>query len=98
MRGSTVMMDADSPASNLDAVVWGQGLHHRPFPIHMRRDPDGRDLDLMLRTDGLALHGLKAGVCSSNVTLQQARALAPLLRERHPGPEAVANWRHRAER
>ena len=61
--------------------------------FHMRRDPDGSDLDLMLGTDALKLEGVKQGNLQLYITLSQLDALLPLLRGETSWPQAVQRWR-----
>jgi hypothetical protein len=61
--------------------------------FHMRRDPDGSDLDLMLRADGLKTLGLSVGKLQIYTTLSRAEALVPLLRGEASWPQATARWR-----
>ena len=61
--------------------------------FHMRRDPDGSDLDLMLRADGLKTLGLSIGKLQVYTTLSRAEALIPLLSGNASWPQATARWR-----
>ncbi|HET7083944.1 MAG TPA: DUF2125 domain-containing protein [Rhizomicrobium sp.] len=62
--------------------------------FHMRRDPDGHDLDLMIRADGLQAYGIKVGGgLQLYTTLSQAAALAPLLKGEKSWPGAIQQWR-----
>jgi hypothetical protein len=62
--------------------------------FHMRRDPDGRDVDLMVRADGLRAYGVKiGGGLQLYTTLSQANALLPLLKGDNSWPEAIQRWR-----
>jgi hypothetical protein len=63
------------------------------FQIHLRRDPDARDLDLMLRADSLKGFGLEARLVQTYVALNRADLLAPLLAGTASWPEAVRSWR-----
>ena len=62
----------------------------------MRRDPDGKDMDLMVKLDDLQLGKaplkLKGGL-SFYATLTQAQAWAGLLRGETSWPQAAAAWR-----
>jgi hypothetical protein len=94
MRGSSIQDAKGLSRLDLDVVdVGDKDFAIGRFQFHMRRNRDGRDLDLMLRTDGLALLGLKAGSLQLYATLQQADALMPLMRGETSWPEAVAKWR-----
>ena len=61
--------------------------------FHMRRDPNGTDLDLMLRADSLKSQSLSADTLQLYTTLSRATALAPLLRGETSWPQASARWR-----
>jgi hypothetical protein len=63
------------------------------FQFHMRRDPDGRDLDLMLRADALRTRKAKPATLQVYAILSQARPLSPLLRGEISWPQASASWR-----
>jgi hypothetical protein len=92
MRGSTIQDGQGLRRLDLDIVdVGDKDFTIGRFQFHMRRGP--ADLDLMLRTDGLALLGLKTGSLQLYATLQQADALMPLMRGDASWPDAVAKWR-----
>ena len=94
MRGSTILDAKGLNRFDLDiANLGGNSFAIGRLQFHMRRDPDGRDLDLMFRTDGLQLAGLKAGGLELYATLNQLGALMPLLRGEASWPEAVKTWR-----
>jgi hypothetical protein len=57
--------------------------------FHMRRDPDGTDLDLMLRADNW---GMRKQV-QVYATLSHADTLAAILRGEKSWPETAAKWR-----
>jgi hypothetical protein len=61
--------------------------------FHMRRDPDGNSLDLMVSTDGLPVGTKKPDHRQLYVTLANAEPLLPLLRGELSWPEAVKHWR-----
>jgi len=63
------------------------------FQFHMRRDPDGQSLDLMLKADKLKTPGFSADNLQIYTTLSKAGAFAPLLRAEIPWPQAAARWR-----
>jgi hypothetical protein len=67
------------------------------FQFHMRRDPDGKDLDLMVKLDNLRLDKgpltLKTGDLSFYATLTQAHAWNSLLRGDMSWPKAADAWR-----
>ena len=94
MRGSSILDRRGLSRFDLDIV----GLGDSSFTIgrlqfHMRRDPDGSDLDLMFKTDGLQLAGLKVGDLQLYITLSQLNALMPLLRGEVSWPDAAQHWR-----
>ena len=63
------------------------------FQFHMRRDPDGSDLDLMLKADKLKTQSFSAENLQLYTTLSKAEAFAPLLRGDAAWPQAAARWR-----
>jgi hypothetical protein len=71
---------ADASAKNIAAAR---------FQFHMRRDPDGKDLDLMLEADGVR-GGNDVKVYA---TLSNAAAFLPLLRGDASWPDAARAWR-----
>jgi len=94
MRGSTILDAKGLSRFDLDITnLGGNSFTIGRLQFHLRRDPDGSDLDLMFRTDGLQLAGLKAGSLELYATLSQLRALMPLLRGEASWPEAVKSWR-----
>jgi hypothetical protein len=94
MRGSTILDAKGLNRFDLDIANLGGGSFIiGRLQFHMRRDPDGRDLDLMLRTDGLRLGGLTASNLELYATLSHLDALMPLLRGEASWPEAVQHWR-----
>jgi hypothetical protein len=94
MRGSSIQDSKGLNRFDLDiANLGGNSFAIARLQFHMRRDPDGRDLDLMLRTDGLKLGGLTAGNLELYATLSQLNALMPLLRGEASWPETARNWR-----
>lgn len=83
---------------DLDAVDLGsRAFTIGRFQFHMRRNPDGKDLDLMIRLDDLQLGkaplSLKMGGLSFYTTMTQARAWNGLLRGETSWPEAATAWR-----
>jgi hypothetical protein len=94
MRGSSILDAKGLSRFDLDIVDLGaKDVAIGRLQFHMRRDPDGSDLDLMLRTDGLQLEGMKAGNLQLYVTLSNVQALLPLLRGETSWPEAAQRWR-----
>jgi hypothetical protein len=76
--------------ADLDIV----GLGSKDFTIgrlqfHMRRDPDGADLDLMLRADKFGARNQ----LQVYATLSRAGSLTSLLKGQTSWPQADANWR-----
>jgi hypothetical protein len=63
------------------------------FQFHARRDPDGKDLDLMLRADRVKAMGVNQPLVEVYATLTKAAALAPLLAGEKAWPDAIAAWR-----
>lgn len=63
------------------------------FQIHVRRDPDGRDLDLMLKADAVKALGANRKQVQVYATLSKAALLMPLLEGQARWPDAAANWR-----
>jgi hypothetical protein len=89
-RASSIRNDKGLTRADLDII----GLGARDFTIgrlqfHMRRDPDGTDLDLMLRADDFG----KRKLVQVYATLTHANTLTSLLSGETSWPEADANWR-----
>ena len=59
------------------------------FQFHMRRDPDGQSLDLMLRIDNWD----KRKLVQVYATLSQGNAFDALLKGKQAWPEAAGAWR-----
>lgn len=94
MRGSSILDAKGLSRFDLDIVdLAARDVAIGRLQFHMRRDPDSSDLDLMLRTDGLQLEGVKLGNLQLYVTLSQLDALLPLLRGETSWPEAAQHWR-----
>jgi hypothetical protein len=93
MRGSTVVGTRGLVRVDIDIVdVAGTGFAARRLQFHMRRDPDGRDLDLMVKADDFSGSGAPAKLVQAYVTLSQADVLTPLLQGIAYWPEAVRAW------
>lgn len=60
--------------------------------FHMRRDPNGSDLDLMLRADSVTGFGPPQKLVQVYATLNKERALASLLNGTMSWPMAIARW------
>ena len=90
MRGSTIADARGLRRFDLDIVGLGaKDFTIGRFQFHMRRDPDGRDLDLMLRAD---VAGARKEV-QVYALLHPTGAFAALLRGEASWPEADAGWR-----
>jgi hypothetical protein len=61
--------------------------------LHMRRDPDGSDLDLMLRADTFKSGKVDRKLVQVYATLTKSSAFAPLLRGDAAWPQVSAKWR-----
>jgi len=61
--------------------------------LHMRRDPDGHDLDLMLRADGFKGGRIDKKLVQVYATLTKSAVFADLLRGEAGWPQASAKWR-----
>jgi hypothetical protein len=94
MRGSSVLDKKGLNRFDLDILdLGGNSFAIGRLQFHMRRDPDGSDLDLMLKADELALDRVKLGDLQLYVTLSKAEALLPLLRGEMSWPQAAQHWR-----
>lgn len=90
LRASSVMRDhglmrADLDIANLAATNTRIGR----FQLHMRRDPDGRDLDLMLDAD--VVGDIKK--VQVYAVLRQGEAFAGFLKGAQSWPDAAKAWR-----
>jgi len=90
MRASSILGAEGLRRFDLDII----GMGAKDFTIgrlqfHMRRDPDGSDLDLMLQADSV---GARKQV-QVYVLLNRAGSLVSLLEGDKSWPEAAANWR-----
>jgi hypothetical protein len=91
MRGSSVIAKGGLARFDLDIVdAAGTGFTAQRLQFHMRRDPDGKDLDLMVKGDALAGFGVPA--VQAYVTLSQGDVLKPLLQGVAYWPDAVRAW------
>lgn len=82
----------DKGLSRADLEIVGMGASNFTIgnlQFHMRRDPDGADLDLMVRAEAA---GARKEV-QVYATLSRARSLASLLKGQTSWPQACANWR-----
>ncbi|MDB5734776.1 MAG: hypothetical protein JWP16_2424 [Alphaproteobacteria bacterium] len=93
MRGSSVVGARGLSRVDIDIVdAAGTGFTAQRLQFHMRRDPDGRDLDLMVKADALTGFGAPIALVQAYVTLSQADTLAPLLQGTAYWPDAVRAW------
>jgi hypothetical protein len=89
LHASSVLSSSGLALFDLDMADAGnKDIAAARFQFHMRRDPDGKDLDLMLEADGVR-GGKDLKVYAS---LSNAAALLPLLRGETAWPEAASNW------
>jgi hypothetical protein len=94
MRGSSILGPQGLIRFDLDiAELGGPDFTLIRFQFHMRRDPDGNGLDLMVRTDGLPVGAKKPVHHQLYITLTKAEPLLPLLRGEVSWPQAVQRWR-----
>ena len=66
----------------------GTGFTATELQLHLRRDPDGKSVDVMIKGDGLTGHKQ----VQAYVTLTNAGELMPLLAGIAPWPDAVRAW------
>jgi hypothetical protein len=93
MRGSSILDARGLRRFDLDIVDIGSpAFIAGRFQFHMRRDPDGADLDLMVKADTIKAKGAKLGNLQVYAALSQAKALAALLAGEMSWPQAAANW------
>jgi hypothetical protein len=98
LRASSIHDSRGLGRFDLDIVDLGsRAFTIARFQFHMRRDPDGKDLDLMVKLDNLRLGkaplNLKTGGVSFYATLSQAQAWSGLLRGETSWPQAADAWR-----
>jgi hypothetical protein len=90
LRASSILNDKGLARADLDIIGMGaKDFTIARFQFHMRRDPDGTDLDLMLRADDFG----KRRLVQVYATLSHANTLTSLLRGESSWPQADANWR-----
>ena len=90
LRASSILDGKGLARADLDLVDLrrqNSSIGHLQF--HMRRDPDGADLDLMLRADAA---GARKEV-QVYATLSHVAALTPLLKGERSWPDGDADWR-----
>jgi hypothetical protein len=93
MRGSTVLGARGVSRIDIDIVdAVGTGFTARRLQFHMRRDPDGQDLDLMVKGDGLTGFGAPLKLVQAYVTLNQGDVLMPLLQGAAYWPDVARAW------
>jgi hypothetical protein len=94
MRGSSILDAQGLRRFDLDiAELGGADFTMTRFQFHMRRDPDGSDLDLMISSDGFQVRTMKASHLQLYATLRKAGPLMSLLRGEASWPEATQLWR-----
>lgn len=94
-HGSSILDGRGLARADLDAVdVGGKGFTARRLQFHMRRDPDGKDLDLMVAVQGLHMPSPPAIPADSKtyITLTRAAPLMPLLAGAAAWPDAARAW------
>ena len=92
-HGSSILDGRGLIRADQDMVdAGGKGFTARRLQFHMRRDPDGKDLDLMVKGDGVTDGGAPRMV-EAYATLSRASVLAPLLEGRSPWPDAARAWK-----
>jgi len=90
LRASSIRDDRGVARADLEII----GMSAKDFTVgrfefHMRRDPDGADLDLMLKAESAGTRKL----VQVYATLSHANTLTSLLEGEKSWPEADANWR-----
>lgn len=90
LHASSVEGDGGLRRFDLDVVDAGsKDFTIGRFQFHMRRDPDGKSLDLMLRADNWD----RRKQVQAYATLSNAGAFEPLLKGKISWPDAAAGWR-----
>ncbi|HEY1876762.1 MAG TPA: DUF2125 domain-containing protein [Rhizomicrobium sp.] len=90
LRASSILDGKGLSRADLDIIgMSGKDIAIGHFQFHMRRDPDGADLDLMLKADAVGAQNQ----VQVYATLSRASLLAPLLKGQASWPQACANWR-----
>jgi hypothetical protein len=90
LRASSIRDGKGLTRADLEIVdMAGKDFTIGRFQLHMRRDPDGADLDLMLKAESAGTRKL----VQVYATLSRANALTSLLRGETSLPDADANWR-----
>jgi hypothetical protein len=92
LRASTIADKRGLVRADIDALdAGGADFIARRLQFHMRRDPDGRDIDLMVKADAIKT-GAKPRDVQAYVTLSHSDKLAPLLEGRAFWPDAARGW------
>ena len=90
LRASSILDDQGLLRADLDIVGMGsKDFTVGHFQFHVRRDPDGADLDLMLKADAMGTRSL----VQVYATLSREKSLAPFLKGQASWPDADAHWR-----
>jgi hypothetical protein len=90
LRASSVTRANALVRADLDiANLAGKDIKIGRFQFHLRRDPDGRDLDLVLEADAVG----NAKQVQVYAVLDHAAAFGGLLKGAQSWPEAAAAWR-----
>ena len=90
LRASSVRDDRGLARADLEVIgLAGKDFAIGRFQLHMRRDPDGADLDLMLKAESVG----KRNLVQVYATLSRAGSLTSLLRGESSWPDTDANWR-----
>ena len=93
MRASSTTDARGLARADLDIVdADGQGFSARRLQFHMRRDPDGKDLDVMAKAEDFTGFGEKAPTAEAYFTLTDSAALMPLLKGEAFWPDVVRAW------
>lgn len=94
LRASTLVDARGLAWADLDIIgADGQAFTARRLQFHMRRDPDRKDLDVMVRADDWKGGGSAAPLAETYVTLSAAAPLMALLAGKASWPDAVQDWR-----
>ena len=94
LRASSITDGRGLARFDLDIVdAAGAGFTAARLQFHMRRDPDGQNLDLMLRADTLKTAGAALKQVQAYATLNDGAAFAGLLGGTQAWPDAAKAWR-----
>jgi hypothetical protein len=90
LHASSILDERGLSRADLEIIgMSGSDFTIGRFQLHMRRDPDGADLDLMLKAESVGARNL----VQVYATLSHANTLTALLKGEKSWPEADANWR-----